>query len=117
MLIANALYIVVNYKTSVVSPLISQIFTSFMFFLHCFSFPQNRVLSVSKGYLIRLERGQSPIPFFATPVLLRRLSSLTIGAHVATAERTTNRKSNPLKQKGKTQWEKSLEQTPKSAVR
>ena len=102
MLIANTLYIVANYKTSVVPPLISQIFTSFMFFLHCFPFPQNRVLSVSKEYRIRLERGQCHTPLLSVILFLRRLSKDT-----EIKSLTKNRKE---KHNGKNLWSKHQNQ-------
>lgn len=61
--------------------------------------------TVSKQGNISLETGQKEdksIPRFSHPLYFCLVfQSQTIGAHIATAEKTSNRKSNPLTKKGK----------------
>lgn len=77
-LIANILCIIANYKAPASPPLIFQVFTSFMSFLHCFSHPRNRVLSILKGYLIGLESGQCHTPLLRFILISHRLSKVKV---------------------------------------
>lgn len=79
--------------------------------LFCSRFPS--LETVPKQSLISIKTVQKEdksIPCFFLPLYFCAVfQSQPIGAHIATAEKTSNRKSNPLTKKGKTQWQKSLE--------